>query len=119
MLDECGYQGKAVVVSPKSGDGANAEGDQVKEQFCEDFEKTKDSKDRKDDEDHLAGADGIKSHIALSLVAKCAMSQEMVAKNEIGHRFNDGNRAGEDAGVVASPAFEFGILFVFGDGGLR
>ena len=47
------------------------------------------------------------------------MSQEMIAKNEIGHRFNDGNRAGEDAGIVASPTFEFGVLFVFGDGDLR
>ena len=46
------------------------------------------------------------------------MAEEVVAEDEVGHGFYDGDGTGEDAGVVTATAFEFGVFFVFGDGGL-
>ena len=41
------------------------------------------------------------------------MAEEVVAEDEVGHGFDDGDGAGEDAGVVAAAAFEFGVFLVF------
>lgn len=52
------------------------------------------------------------------LAAKRAMAEEVVAEDKVGHRFDDGDGSGEDAGVVAAPTFEFGVFLFLGDGGL-
>ena len=47
-----------------------------------------------------------------------ALAEKVVAEDESGHGFHDGDGAREDAGVVAAAAFEFGILMVGADRGL-
>jgi hypothetical protein len=48
-----------------------------------------------------------------------SLAEQVVGEDEGGHGFDDGDGAGQDAGVVAAFALEFGVFAGGGDGFLR